>query len=96
MAIKHLVTHTENDPGETGTASLGKIIGIVLGIVTVYFSVAFFGFGPELPTPLTFWQYIIGTGAMIVLSAGAYKGMGAKIFTPLMEAIVSRIRGSKG
>ncbi len=98
MAIKHLVTHTEGDPGETGAANLGKIFGLGLVVVTLAINLSYFGIiMPPMPTPLTFTQWWMGTFIMMVLSLGAYRGgMGKGLFAKLSDALVDRIRGGKG
>jgi len=89
--MKELLTHTEGDPGKTGSFNPAKAIGVFTGLLVVAVSLSFFGILlPPLPMPITFSQWITGTFAMGVMSAGFYHGLGKGVFKKLAEAYVNR------
>ncbi len=91
MAIKHLVTHTKTDPGETGSFNPAKLAGLFVTFLVVPVAFSFFGILlPPLPVPLTVTGWIMATFAMPVMGSGFYHGMGKGVFKKLAEAYINK------
>lgn len=85
----------ENEPGQTGKVSPGKIIAWFWMFATIWLSVVYFGLVPWTPlVELTFWKWLMGSFVMGTISAGFYAGMAKGGFTAIVKAMEGRIKGS--